>query len=229
MKLKKIASLALAGVMAVSMLAGCANGTGSSSTTTDDDATVATVTVDDAMNAVQKNVEFKTSTTLDTWLAAAVKKATYSAVEKATVGGSYVAKTADVGAQLADMVTKDYTLQNSWTAFNPTKGGEKTTNLYLYMVDDVTGMESAVNTVAKAVAGNANNYPTRVIGKISGTTGSANVSSYKATYTGEVSCVKVSKTNDDGKTAGAYYVLFAVTQTVADTADNMTGVSGSLT
>ena len=71
MKLKKIASLMLAGIMAVSMLAGCKTGT-----TTDDEknpttpATPSVVTyANDALNAAQKGViTFEGSTDLDTIL-----------------------------------------------------------------------------------------------------------------------------------------------------------------
>ena len=71
MKLKKIASLMLAGIMAVSMLAGCKTGT-----TTDDEknpttpATPSVVTyANDALNAAQKEVfTFKANAELDTIL-----------------------------------------------------------------------------------------------------------------------------------------------------------------
>ena len=58
MKLKKIASLALAGIMAVSMLAGCSNNSSSSSsepTTPPVDSSLATA-VNDKMSDAQKNI-----------------------------------------------------------------------------------------------------------------------------------------------------------------------------
>ena len=59
MKLKKIASLALAGIMAVSMLAGC-NGSSSSSTTTERETTTGIVAAvnngQDKTNEVKVNL-----------------------------------------------------------------------------------------------------------------------------------------------------------------------------
>ena len=66
MKLKKIASLALAGIMAVSMLAGC-NGSSSSSTTTDPETTTGIVAAvnngQDKTNEVKVNVTFSSALT----------------------------------------------------------------------------------------------------------------------------------------------------------------------
>ena len=85
MKLKKIASLMLAGIMAVSMLAGC-NG----STPVDDDPASSTPVVSDvveyangALSGTEKGVfTFKSSTELDTALqAAANDKSKFSSKE----------------------------------------------------------------------------------------------------------------------------------------------------
>ena len=79
MKLKKIASLMLAGVMAVSMLAGCKSGTGSDTTPGDDDTVVVPETgIAAAFNNGQSknnkaNVKFTDSDNLTANLASVVK------------------------------------------------------------------------------------------------------------------------------------------------------------
>ena len=54
MKLKKIASLALAGIMAVSMLAGCSNGENNNGGNSGDDNTVITPSTTPVVDAVNK-------------------------------------------------------------------------------------------------------------------------------------------------------------------------------
>lgn len=73
MKLKKMASLALAGLMAVSMLAGCSNGSNSND---NGDTTPATTSVVDAVNNGQSaNNDVKITFTADSELDATVKRA----------------------------------------------------------------------------------------------------------------------------------------------------------
>ena len=84
MKLKKIASLMLAGVMAVSMLAGCSNGT-----KPDDDKKDPTVNTGMAGNVIAaldedttKNVEFTADSNLETVLKKAVQNAGFDNLKK---------------------------------------------------------------------------------------------------------------------------------------------------
>ncbi len=211
MKLKKIASLALAGLMAVSMLAGCNNGNSGSSSS--EGSTVVTVSAADAMNAVQDVAEFKTSATLDAWLASAAKKATYDMLDKATVAGGMVTAGA-VYDQLGQAMTSNatYTIAKTLGGLknNPAAAEKSRTELYLYLIDDVTSEESAVNAIGRNVFATVANYPDFV--NATKNSGANQVTGSDATYTGEVSVAKVSKTNEEGKTASAYYVLVAVTQ-----------------
>ena len=95
MKLKKIASLALAGIMAVSMLAGCSTNNGGSSDNGNTVVEPTTTTILDALNKGQdaKNevkITFTTNSNLDAAMVAAAKEmsadSTFDATNDATVG-----------------------------------------------------------------------------------------------------------------------------------------------
>ena len=79
MKLKKIASLALAGIMAVSMLAGCSNGENNNGGNSGDDNTVITPSTTPVVDAVNKGQDVtndvKITFTADSKLDAALQKA----------------------------------------------------------------------------------------------------------------------------------------------------------
>ncbi len=214
MKLKKIASLMLAGVMAVSMLAGCSG----KSTPNDGDkepTNPVVIGAADAMNAVQSVVNFKDSDTLNKYLTDAVKKATYDQLNAAKFNTNVsLAATSDkVYAQLnSKIMPTEYKLEDTISAFTP-KAGESSKISYLYLVDDVVSEDAALNVIAKNLTGDASKYPAMVLVN--------NNKGNKATYDGEVSIVKVSKSNEGNeKTASAYYVLVTVTQSVAKDASN---------
>ena len=213
MKLKKIASLMLAGIMAVSMLAGCKTGT-----TTDDDNTDVKPVASDAvaiMNDAQSAVKFDNDADFDAALAAAAKKATHSNVKSATYEITAVendpvykelAKKLDVDANL---VAKDNDIFFNALPESANKGGRSAMLTGLWKVE-ANGLteKAALEQVAaemKGKIGDDEKYPETVTLK-DGT--------YAATYTGTVSIVTVN-TSDSGETETAYYIAVSVTQTLA--------------
>ena len=218
MKLKKIASLMLAGIMAVSMLAGCKSGT-----TTDDGNTDVKPVASDAvaiMNDAQSAVKFDNDADFDAALAAAAKKATHSKVKLATYEITPVQddpvyeelkKKLDVDAYLVE--------KNDDIFFNALdesadKGGRSKMLTGLWKVE-ANGLteKAALEQVAakmkgkiKMNSGDVEKYPATVTLKDGGT--------YAATYTGTVSIVTVN-TSDSGETETAYYIAVSVTQTLA--------------
>ena len=90
MKLKKIASLMLAGVMAVSMLTACGEGTKEDEGNTEVKPTASNaVTI---MNDAQSAVKFEADADFDAALAAAAKKAAHANVNAATYTATAVYK-----------------------------------------------------------------------------------------------------------------------------------------
>ena len=91
MKLKKIASLMLAGVMAISMLAGCSNGGNTDSAVT---ANTGSLSVDGIVAEMDKDVADKVTFDADAHLGSALRKAL------SDVGSSSVNDNADRAAVL---------------------------------------------------------------------------------------------------------------------------------
>ena len=202
MKLKKIASLALAGVMAVSMLAGCAGKTG----TTDDGTTVVTTgssaaastfnAGQDADNKVK--VTFSTDSKLDALVSQAVKSLGDNAAAKGileniekTVGGT--------NEKLADKKADNKTLSDGMTKTQWTAKDYTTENGYWTEEDAVKAAARDMDAVVAKLAENTRE------GKNQGDT------YYEFSYTGSVAVVSVVKA--DGTTA--YHVVYTITQTAA--------------
>ena len=97
MKLKKIASLALAGVMAVSMLAGCSEKTGDDTTDGDNNGTVATSPVVSAVNDAQDKIDFTSDNSLTNALKKAVAEIGANGADASNELEEYVAKTTGIG------------------------------------------------------------------------------------------------------------------------------------
>ena len=214
MKLKKIASLMLAGVMAVSMLAGCA---GKGTDDKDDGNTEVKPTPSSAvtvMNDAQDAVKFEANPDFDAALAAAAKKAAHSTVENATYTLKAVTN-GDVYDELKKKIDVDAGLiaANDDLYFNglneTADAGKSSTLTALWMIES-NGLteKAALEQVVKYMKGGKTTdtpYPETVT--LSGKT-------YEATYTGNVSIVTVN-TSDAGETATAYYIAVSVTQTLA--------------
>ena len=213
MKLKKIASLMLAGIMAVSMLAGCKTGT-----TTDDGNTDVKPVASDAvaiMNDAQSAVKFDNDADFDAALAAAAKKATHKNVKGADYEITPVEddpvykelkKKLDVDANL---VAKDNDIFFNALPESADKGGRSKMLTGLWKVE-ANGLteKAALEQVAaemKGKIGKNEKYPDTV---------TLTDGTYAATYTGTVSIVTVN-TSDSGETETAYYIAVSVTQTLA--------------
>ena len=217
MKLKKIASLMLAGIMAVSMLAGCKSGDNNNN----DDNTEVTPTVSNAvsvMNGAQDSVKFESSADYDAALAAAAKKADHTSVKNATYNISIV-NSGDVFKELGKKLAVDANLtgvkSSIWfSTLGSAAAGKSVTKTGLWIVDaDGLTEKAALEQVAATMKGkdtdqNKEKYPETV------TLTGASAGTYEATYTGNVSIVAVN-TSDKGENATAYYIAVSVTQTLA--------------
>ena len=200
MKLNKVLALALSGVMAVSMLAGCKGETGNGDQNTEVQPTVSNAV--SVMNDAQSIVKFDSDTALDAALAAAAKKAQHSQVDAATYDVSKpVSDTDNVYKELA----KKMDLQSgSPISFSGSAvAGKVTTATVLYRVNaDGLTEAAALKQIAESIT--KTSCPSGV------TDGGTWV--YPATYTGAVSVVTVN-TSDKGDTATAYYIAVSITQT----------------
>ena len=208
MKLNKVLALALSGVMAVSMLAGCNKG-GSTPDDGDQGTVTPAVGAAAAMNNVQDVIEFKDSEDLNARLTAAIAEAKYNDVKDASFTVSAPAKSGNIYTYLQKNLGSVYGFKNVISTFSPKKG-ESSSLTYLYVVESENiSQETALNLVAVNLTANqATNYPS-----------DAKVGNdwYAANYTGEVSVANVTKTEPEGtKTESAYVILVRVTQTVSN-------------
>ena len=205
MKLNKVLALALSGVMAVSMLAGC------STDGKDDGNTEVTPPTSNAvsvMNDAQSLVKFEANADLDAALAAAAKKAKHKTVSGAPL--TLTTSQNDSDAVYKELVKKlpvgevgGNVVFNSDSA----DAGKTLTKTALYMVEaDGLTEKAALEQIATLMKANKSYYPELVV---------KNSTDYhKASYTGSVSVVTVT-TADGGNTATAYYIAVSVTQSVA--------------
>ena len=220
MKLKKIASLMLAGVMAVSMLAGCS---GDGNKEENGGNTEVKPTVSNAvsvMNDAQSAVKFEANSDFDAALAAAAKKAAHADVKDASYIKAQVENTTEVWKELEKKLDVDAGLikQSDDIYFNAKsesaqKGGTSATVTGLWIVEaDGLTEKAALEQIANDMKGKlkVNNTETEKYPETVTLDGKA----YAATYTGNVSIVTVD-TSDEGETATAYYIAVSVTQTLA--------------
>ena len=216
MKLKKIASLMLAGVMAVSMLAGCSNNGNKEENGGNTEVKPTVSNAVTVMNDAQSAVKFEANSDFDAALAAAAKKAEHDKVALAGFNAVKVEndpvyteleKKLDVDAGLIEKNNDIFFNTNSDGA---TKGGTSATLTGLWKVEaDGLTEKAALEQIAEDMKGKISGdekYPETVTLNDSKT--------YAATYTGNVSIVTVN-TSDKGETATAYYIAVSVTQTLA--------------
>ena len=210
MKLKKIASLALAGVMAVSMLAGCANKTEDK---TENNQTVAATVADYAnslLSDAQKNVfQYKDSADLT----AALQKVAgdsekFTSTKIAGYANSYKElPVAELSSALKDEMDYDYdafvSTENKGLANNNTKGTKS--EVWVYGVSGKLEQDTAVQLVMNYFVGatmkDASYFP-------------AAKGNLKNDYTAEISAVKV--TSPDDSTVSMWAVAIVVTQTATE-------------
>ena len=206
MKLKKIASLALAGIMAVSMLAGCSNNGSSSSsepTTPPVDSSLATA-VNDKMSDAQKNIiTFGTDADLNSNLESYAYTIDLSHADS---NGWFLSSSAEAKtlATLVDAETGvDAITSSKWA--NATKEGTyKALNLMV-----VTGnytdkglAEQVYNKINTYI--NKTNYPNQ-----------SNSGNYRYTYEGDIAVVTIDNVLG---TESNYVVAITVTRTATEVA-----------
>ena len=209
MKLKKIASLALAGVMAISMLAGCSGKTENNENNGDQNQVVAASVADYAnslLSSAQKNVfEFENSSDLT----AALKKV---ASDSTKFGSTKIEKISneltnlalgqlvntDLASELKDEMKLDVEAGKGLNSV--AKEGDRTQG-FVYAVSGKLTEASAVQLVVKGFADEAmkdgDYFP-------------AKVGNFKCDYTAEISAVKVTAPDTDKNSA--WVVAIVVTQ-----------------
>ena len=214
MKLNKVLALALSGLMAVSMLAGCAgdpsNGDGGNTEVTPPASDAVSI-----MNEAQSLVKFEANTDFDAALAAAAKKGAHKEVKGLSFKVKAVTNTDKdpIYSELDDKLTvNDHLDSNDWFFEDTTnsKAGMSYTKTALYKVNaDGLTEKAALEQIAAIMKKDEANYPELVwIGNPTPNT------NHEASYTGRVSVVTVN-TADSGETATAYYIAISVTQSVA--------------
>ena len=216
MKLKKIASLMLAGVMAVSMLAGCSGNSNSNSGNTQEPTTPATG-VSAKVGSLLKNddiVTFSDNATYNSYLSAAIKDAELDAEE---LVNNYIGKTQwlAAGNDVYDSIHDDFEfnvvnfVKN--TSFDNLKAqvDDKKDQIYmgLYLIDGGKSEDVALNLLAKAMD---NVVTDTILPKTVSVEGAQ--STFK--YTGSVSLQKVS----DGS-ASVWFALVVLESDVTYTED----------
>ena len=205
MKLKKIASLALAGVMAVSMLAGCAT---KAPETDDNKGTVVTTgsaAVVEAFNDKQETVEFASDATLQSALEQAVK----------SVGTANSFKLSNGSTATGEDYVWAYMYQLTGDKYEsdfPTKDSESGTKMvvarYGSKSDSVWSMTAVAAKAADDLKEDVADYKETTF-KSGMTSGSKY---YDYTYTGNVAVASFT----DGEGATAYYVVYTVTRTATE-------------
>ena len=219
MKLKKIASLALAGIMAVSMLAGCSGKTENEENNGNQNQ-VAAATVADYANSLlskdQKNVfEFENSADLT----AALKKVAsdsekFTSADIEVYSKLYAYGPSIVVSELAAELKKDLELnfsnaddQDGLATTN--KKGTKTVG-FVYGVSGKLEQDTAVQLIINSWKGTMNNdgyFPATISGS----------TKLDCDYTAEISAVKV--TAPDNKDVSTWVIAIVVTQTAVEVAN----------
>ena len=205
MKLKKIASLMLAGVMAVSMLAGCNTANDNGDDTNVPEIPASTTVSDyanDALDELEGKLEFAGSSWLDakmTDLATNSSKFTANDIENRynsnTLDGHQTMSEELMKALLGEGVTfVDY------TAFATARGTVGSASwATVYTVSGKMDMESAVQSVVAYLDG--------VLSNSLADTVVLNGSTYDCDYNGEISAVKVTNSSISGKSAWVVSVV----------------------
>ena len=217
MKLNKVMALALSGLMAVSMLAGCSNGTPNGEENGEQGQQTPATNAVSVMNDAQKVVDFESDSKISTALSAILSDATTADIKGVV---SYDAILVDSGRGvnqgkdlLSALQQKISNVDDAAPNYSkaPTSLGQTTTvNMYMVKADGLSE-EQAVKNIAKAV--NADSYVSSVK-KSSG-------KDWAVDYNGAIAVEKVTRTNEDGDTYSAYVAVVSITQTVSETSNNI--------
>ena len=218
MKLNKVLALALSGVMAVSMLAGCSGNPGNGGQEGEGEKPpVVTTDAADVLNKIQGVVKFDDDATLNGYMAP-VETLKPSVVEKLSKNDSVAALDKDSDAAVkairakmvkedADQVADEFNFSDK--SKNNTKTDDVTeTVFYAVNADKVISIEHLMTELSSEL--NTDEFKTQV--SITGT----DKGNYVASYTGAVSVKKATGTDEDGKTYNAYVVAVSITRTLGD-------------
>ena len=204
MKLKKIASLALAGVMAVSMLAGCATKAPETNNNNGTVVTTGSAAVVEAFNDKQETVKFASDATLQSALEQAVKsvgtKNDFVTSSGKWTGADYVK--AYMYNLTGDKYDDDF----------PTEASENGTKMVAVRYGSTSDSVWSMTAVAAKAADDLKEE----VAKYKETTFTDGMKSgskyYDYTYTGNVAVASFT----DGTGATAYYVVYTVTRTATE-------------
>ena len=215
MKLKKIASLALAGIMAVSMLAGCKDGTNqedpSSSSQVPTTANVVTY-ANDALTGAQKNAyTFHDNSALNQALQAVAtdkNKCTAKKIEDAYTKYEWLIQDSDLRADVKGKLDGGLTFQDDYYTFDdasvPANNG-KTLN---YIEVSLLSGELSEKAVAEIAAKYFAKYMSDLAnGATVGT------DKYALSYSADISAIKVESPQNSAKTAWVVAVMITKTAT----------------
>ena len=200
MKLNKVLALALSGVMAVSMLAGCSNNSGNGGQNGEEQVP-ATGIVAAVNNGQDADNDVKINFTADTTLDSQLTRALAAAGEDATQG--------DVRSKLVDMITDSIAIDGSTVAahLNPHTGdiddnGEQIVGVAVKVCNDNFSETAAQNEVVEYVNGLLNDL------RVDRSNNKKVGEEYAAySYAGNVSMTQVTKL--DGTTR--YYAAIVIT------------------
>ena len=217
MKLKKIASLMLAGIMAVSMLAGCKTGT-----TTDDEKNpvvpVASNAVEYAKNALsadmKDNVNVVASTELDGWVKNIATDSSKLSADNIEVANSKYVIDYNTGADktmsaalIKKLQEKGVVVSNNFTTMP--NGTFSQSYGWMYAVSGKMDEKSAVEAAVKFVEDWAKTKCEETV--------KSGSDIYNCDYTAEISTLKV--TNDSLTNESAWTVAIVITQKLAKAAN----------
>lgn len=232
MKLKKIASLALAGIMAVSMLAGCSNEGNTPDNNEEDNQVVAngnaaTYAADALSAELKEYITVKSSSTLDSWVKDIATnkdkfgsndiKFDYTTVFEATNNSNGPKHQQTLRNELMKKVVDSNVVYNNDINYGfddvPANNSKTQTSSILYVMSGMLDEKSAVENVTKYLTtaiscpaaiekGSDPDYPTYT---------------HNCEYDVEISAVKV--TNDSLNGESAWVIGVVITQTVTAVAN----------
>ena len=214
MKLKKIASLALAGIMAVSMLAGCKSNPADPENPTNPETTTGIVAaMNNGQSATNKiKVTFSSDASVEAGMTAALKAlgdgaATTNANTLTELVASRTGITTDVGMSIVSD-PDDETDGNLDDADKV--DGKVITGLTVFRVDDVLTETAAERKAVSQIDAIIANLPDTTFVDDKTSTGTGNGEKYADySYTGTINMVSVE--NSNGTTS--YYVGYTITRT----------------
>ena len=193
MKLKRILSLALSGVLAISMLTACGGGSSISNLLSN-----RTATVRGALNSAQTMLSYKSN---DSKLADAVSKVAETITPAQIANGAVDGSVATTVQQLTGY--GDMSLGRAWTA-QTKEGSETYVKVFIYNVDD-----KAYDSTAEVASDLAKKLEVMGLDKETATKGDKVTNSYAG------SIAAYEKTIGEGDKAVTVWVIgVAVTQTV---------------